>query len=211
MTETSPVISVNLPEREPFLSDKGKGKCHREGSVGPLLPGMQAAVLHPETGKPLGRNETGMLYLRGPNVFSRYQGAAPEELDNIKDGWIRTGDLARIDEAGFLFIEGRLSRFSKIGGEMVPHGAIEEWLTEKMGLRETEEHVLVVMGRTHPTKGEVLVLLSAVDIPLGEVRRLMQEAGFPNLWVPRELIRIEKIPVLPAGKLNLPACKQAIL
>jgi acyl-[acyl-carrier-protein]-phospholipid O-acyltransferase/long-chain-fatty-acid--[acyl-carrier-protein] ligase len=210
MTETSPVIAVNLPECSPFMEDKGAGRCYREGSVGQLLPGMQAAVLHPETGDPLGLDETGMLYLRGPNVFSRYQGEAGSDPDNVRNGWIRTGDLARIDKEGFLHIEGRLSRFSKIGGEMVPHGAIEEWLTETMGLREAEEHVLVVMSKKHPTKGEVLVILSAVDISLDEVRNLMQGAGFPNLWIPREWVKIDKIPVLPAGKLNLPACQRAI-
>lgn len=207
MTETSPVVGVNLPEEEPFLSLYGKELCRREGSVGRLFPGMQAAILNPETGEPLGFNETGMLYLRGPNVFKHYLGEVTQTEEVLQGGWLKTGDLARIDENGFLYIEGRLSRFSKIGGEMVPHGVIEETLMDKLGFQDSEERTLVVMGMTHPTKGETLVVASTVDLDMEQVRQLLQTAGFPNLWIPREWVRVEKIPVLLAGKLDLKNCQ----
>lgn len=210
MTETSPVVGVNLPEEEPFHSIYGSGRCRREGSVGQLFPGMQAAILNPESGEPLGFNETGMLYLRGPNVFKQYYGDYAQTEEVLQGGWLRTGDLARIDEDGFLYIEGRLSRFSKIGGEMVPHGVIEEALVEHLGFGENEERALAVMGIAHPTKGENLVILSSVDLQLDKVKEVLQVAGFPNLWIPREWIKTERIPVLLAGKLDLKNCQKLV-
>src|SRR5690606_7482025 len=137
------------------------------------FPGMQAAILNPETGVALGFNETGMLYLRGPNIFKHYLGEITQTEEVLQGGWLRTGDLARIDEDGFLYVEGRLTRFSKIGGEMVPHGVIEETLIDKLGYRESEERTLVVMGVSHPTKGETLVVASTVDLDLEKVRQVL--------------------------------------
>ncbi|MGB0343928.1 MAG: AMP-dependent synthetase, partial [Coraliomargarita sp.] len=115
------------------------------------------------------------------------------------------GDLARMDADGFLHIEGRLSRFSKIGGEMVPHGTIEETLIQALGLGESEVPLLVVSARADAAKGEALVLLSAVELEAETVREKLTAAGFGNLWIPREIVRVEAIPRLATGKLDLRA------
>ena len=94
---------------------------HRPGSVGKMAPGIAAEIRDPETGARLSLHEAGMLWLRGPNIFEGYLDDAERTAEVLQDGWLKTGDLGRFDEDGFLFIEGRLSRFSKIGGEMVPH------------------------------------------------------------------------------------------
>ena len=99
--------------------------------------------------------------------------------------WLKTGDIGRFDEDGFLYIEGRLSRFSKIGGEMVPHETIESKIVDLLGLSGRDERPLAVMGVQDEAKGEALVVLSAVDIDLAELRasftkQACQTCGFPN-------------------------------
>ena len=128
------------------------------------------------------------------------------------DGWYVTGDLGRFDEDGFLFIEGRLSRFSKIAGEMVPHGTVEQKLIEAFGLEQADGYPLVVMGVPDPGKGEQLVLLSASDaVTADSVKEKLAAAGVPNLWIPKLVVRVEKIPVLGTGKLDLKGCKDLAL
>ena len=112
-----------------------------------------------------------------------------------------------MDDDGFLFIEGRLSRFSKIGGEMVPHGTIEQALNEAFDLTESEVPLVAVSARPDAAKGEALVLLSAVELELEFVRQKLLDAGFGNLWIPREIVRVEAIPRLATGKLDLRAIK----
>src|SRR5258707_13697014 len=101
-----------------------------------------------------------MLWLKGPNVFEGYLKEPTRTAEVIKDGWFRTGDLARFDEDGFLFIEGRLSRFSKIGGEMVPHETIEAKIVEAFSLSSESERVLAVTGIPDEGKGEAVVGLT---------------------------------------------------
>ena len=93
--------------------------------------------------------------------------------------------IGRFDEDGFLYIEGRLSRFSKIGGEMVPHESIEQKIVDLLGLSGSETRPIAIIGVTDETKGEALVLLSAVDIDLAELREKLRELGVPNLWIPK--------------------------
>ena len=107
-----------------------------------------------------------------------------------------------------LYIEGRLSRFSKIGGEMVPHEAIEQKIIELLGLSGRHERPIAIVGVRDEAKGEALVLLSAVDIDIAELRKKLQEAGVPNLWIPKHLHRVEAIPVLASGKLDLKRCQE---
>ena len=121
----------------------------------------------------------------------------------MRDGWLKTGDVGRFDEDGFLYIEGRLSRFSKIGGEMVPHEAIEQKIIDVLELSGRDERPIAIVGVQDETKGEALVLLSAVDIDISELRKKLQEAGVPNLWIPKHIQRVETIPVLASGKLDL--------
>lgn len=203
LTETSPVVSVNAPDGAGQAGSVG----YRAGSVGQLLPGMTARIVDPESRLDLAPGATGLLLLRGPNIFEAYLDA-PEQTAAVKDGdWLITGDLARFDEAGFLYIEGRLSRFSKIGGEMVPHGTVEQVLVEAYGLLDAERPLLAVAGRPDAVKGESLVLLAAIDLELAEVRAKLEAAGLPNLWVPRTIQRVDVIPTLATGKLDLRAIK----
>src|SRR6202008_96488 len=98
------------------------------------------------TGRKLSLHESGMLWLRGPNIFERYLNDPQRSAEMLQDGWLKTGDLGRFDEDGFLFIEGRLSRFSKIGGEMVPHEAIETRIVDLLGLAGRDERPFAIMG-----------------------------------------------------------------
>jgi acyl-[acyl-carrier-protein]-phospholipid O-acyltransferase/long-chain-fatty-acid--[acyl-carrier-protein] ligase len=172
-----------------------------------MAPGIAAEIREPETDRKLSLHDTGMLWLRGPNIFEGYLGDPKRTAEVLRYGWFKTGDIGRFDEDGFLYIEGRLSRFSKIGGEMVPHEAIEQKIIAALGLDGQSERTIAITGVTDEAKGEALVLLSAVDVDLAQLRMKLQEAGVPNLWIPKKVCRIDSIPVLASGKLDLGKCR----
>jgi acyl-[acyl-carrier-protein]-phospholipid O-acyltransferase / long-chain-fatty-acid--[acyl-carrier-protein] ligase len=207
LTETAPVVSTNLPDPEPKKPGEHVQPSSRLGSVGRLAPGVAAEIREPETNAKLSLYDTGMLWLRGPNIFEGYLHDPKQTAEVLHDGWLKTGDIGRFDEDGFLYIEGRLSRFSKIGGEMVPHETIESKIVDLLGLSGRDERPLAIMGIQDEAKGEALVLLSAVDIDLAELRSKLHEAGVPNLWIPKQVQRVEAIPVLASGKLDLKKCQ----
>lgn len=210
LTETSPVVCANLPEKLTAAggSSSSGNPGFRKGSVGRLFLGQAARILDPDTREILPTTETGLLLLKGPNIFSGYLNDAERTAEVIQDGWFVTGDLARFDEDGFLFIEGRLSRFSKIAGEMVPHGTVEQALVEAFDLVDSEVPMLAIGSRPDDAKGEVLVLLSAIDIELSDVKKKLSTLGYSNLWMPKKVKRVEKIPTLATGKLDLRSIKQ---
>ena len=208
LTETAPVVSVNLPDPEPKKPGEHVQPSSRLGSVGRLAPGIAAEIREPETGRKLSLFDSGMLWLRGVNIFEGYLHDQERTAEVLCDGWLKTGDIGRFDEDGFLYIEGRLSRFSKIGGEMVPHEAIEHKIIDLLGLSGKDERPIAVIGVQDEAKGEALVLLSAIDINIGELREKMHEAGVPNLWIPKHVQRLEAIPVLASGKLDLKRCQE---
>src|SRR5438270_1150267 len=203
LTETAPVVSVNLPESTPSAAPTS-----RLGSVGRLAPGIAAEIREPETKRKLSLFETGMLWLRGPNIFEGYLNDPKRTFEVLYDGWLKTGDIARLDEDGCLYIAVRVSRFPTIGGEMVPHEAIDQKIIDLLEHSGRDERPLAVVGVQDEAKGEALVLLSAVDIDLAELRKKLQDTGFPNLWIPKHIQRIEAIPVLASGKLDLKKCQQ---
>ncbi|MEY2531090.1 MAG: acyl-[acyl-carrier-protein]-phospholipid O-acyltransferase [Verrucomicrobiota bacterium] len=207
LTETAPVVSVNLPEPTPKKGEQVQPSS-RLGSVGKMAPGIAAEIREPETDRKLSLHETGMLWLRGPNIFEGYLHDPERTAEVLRDGWFKTGDIARFDEDGFLYIEGRLSRFSKIGGEMVPHEALEQKILVALGLDDQSERLIAVMGVTDEAKGEAVVLLAALDVDLAQLRAKLNEAGVPNLWIPKKVCRIDSIPVLASGKLDLAKCKE---
>jgi acyl-[acyl-carrier-protein]-phospholipid O-acyltransferase/long-chain-fatty-acid--[acyl-carrier-protein] ligase len=211
LTETAPVVSVNLPDPEPAKPGEQVQPSSRVGSVGRLAPGIAAEIREPETGQELSLFETGMLWLRGVNIFEGYLDDLQRTAEVLCDGWLKTGDIGRFDEDGFLYIEGRLSRFSKIGGEMVPHEAIEHKIVAVLGLSGRDERCIAIIGVQDESKGEALVLLSAVDIDLAELRSKLHEAGVPNLWIPKQIQRIDAIPVLASGKLDLKKCQEVAI
>ena len=211
LTETAPVVSVNLPDPSPSHPNDTIQPASRPGSVGKLLPGQAAQIRDPETDAILASTELGMLWLKGSNIFQGYLNESERTAQVLKEGWFKTGDLARIDEDGFLHIEGRLSRFSKIGGEMVPHETVETTINKEFGLESEEERAVAVVGIPDEAKGEALVLLAARDIKSEILREKLLAAGLPSLWIPKRIKRVEQIPVLGSGKLDLGRCKELAL
>src|SRR5436853_1863425 len=208
LTETAPVVSVNLPEPKPRNPGDEVQPSSRLGSVGKMAPGISAEIREPETDAKLSLHDTGMVWFRGVNIFEGYLGDEKRTADVLRGGWLKTGDIGRFDEDGFLYIEGRLSRFSKIGGEMVPHEAIEQKIIDLLGFAGRDERVMAIMGVQDQAKGEALVLLAAVDVDLSQLRDKLRDAGVPNLWIPKKICRVEAIPVLASGKLDLRKCQE---
>jgi acyl-[acyl-carrier-protein]-phospholipid O-acyltransferase/long-chain-fatty-acid--[acyl-carrier-protein] ligase len=199
-TELSPVVSTNINDfRAPGFRQQGQ----KPGSIGQPLPGMAVSVRRAEDGAPLPPGESGLLWVRGANVMQGYLGMKEKTAEVLQDGWYNTGDMAYMDEDGFVFITGRLSRFSKIGGEMVPHVAIEDKLHEVLGLNDPS---LVVTAVPDENKGERLIVLHTLnDDKLAGFAEKLAAAGLPNLWIPRRenFRKIEALPVLGTGKLDL--------
>ncbi len=208
LTEASPVVSTNLPDPAPSRPGDTIQPSSRPGSVGKLLPGEAAQIRDPDTDELLPPDQLGMLWLKGPNIFEGYLNEPEQTAAVLRDGWFKTGDLGRMDEDGFLYIEGRLSRFSKIAGEMVPHETIESKIIQAFGFKSEEERVIAVIGLPDDTKGEALVLLTARDLPQNKLREALLADGLPTLWIPRTIKRVDKIPILGSGKLDLGKCKE---
>ncbi|HEY1785177.1 MAG TPA: AMP-binding protein, partial [Pirellulales bacterium] len=205
-TELSPLVSVNVPPSRARQAGQGL----KEGSVGRPVPEVTVKVLDPESGTEMPVDQPGMLWVKGPNVMKGYLDQPQLTAEVIRDGWYKTGDLAKVDAEGFITITGRQSRFSKIGGEMVPHGRVEEILQEWLG--GEEQHLAVaVTAVPDERKGERLLVLhtKSEKTPEEMVRRLT-EAGLPNLWIPSadSFFEVEAIPILGTGKLDLQAVKR---
>jgi acyl-[acyl-carrier-protein]-phospholipid O-acyltransferase/long-chain-fatty-acid--[acyl-carrier-protein] ligase len=204
-TECAPAIAVNAPDyRAPGFYQAGS----RKGTVGQPLPGVSVRIVDPDTYAPLPPDTPGLLLVRGPNVMRGYIGRDDLTAAAVHEGWYVTGDLAVMDEDGFLRITDRVSRFSKIGGEMVPHGRVEEALHEAAG---ATEQTFAVAGVPDERKGERLVVLTTLDpADVPPVLERLATMGLPNLWLPKRdaFVRVEKLPVLGTGKLDLRAVKR---
>jgi len=152
-----------------------------------------------------------MLLVKGPNVMKGYLGKPEKTAEVLRDGWYTTGDVAMMEEDGFLTITDRLSRFSKIGGEMVPHIKIEEQLHELAGVAE---QCFAVTGVPDGKKGERLVVLHTLDSEaLQATLEKLSQAGLPNLWMPRptQFFLVEELPFLGTGKLDLRRIREIAL
>jgi len=152
-----------------------------------------------------------MLWVKGANIFEGYLNEPQRTAEVLVDGWFKTGDLARFDEDGFLYIEGRVARFSKIGGEMVPHETLEVKIRDALGGGGEETRSLCIIGIPDSTKGEAIVLLTTLDIDLPVLRSALLAMGVPALWIPKIVKRLPAIPVLASGKLDLQACKNVVM
>ncbi|BCX48063.1 hypothetical protein HAHE_19710 [Haloferula helveola] len=197
-TECSPGVALNGPG------------ASREGSIGRVIRDIEARIVNPANGEDLPDGEAGLLTVRGPNVMRGYLGMQEKTDEVLKDGWYDTGDIVRRDEDGFLWIEGRLSRFSKIGGEMVPHGNVEETLNDLAG---GGDRVFLVVGAPDDQKGERLVVLhTASDDLLREVLEKLADSPLPNLWKPKagNFVRVDEIPLLGSGKVDLKAAQAMV-
>lgn len=211
LTETTPAANINQhhPAITTSTSEHQLGK--KTGAVGRLMPGMTARILDPDTHAELPMHATGMVWLRGANVFGGYLKDPEKTAAALRGDWFMTGDLGWFDDDGFLYIEGRLSRFSKIGGEMVPHGTIEAKIIEVFDWDQNEAPTLAITGVPDPVKGEAVVLLTTIEVTTEDLRAKLLDAGLPNLWVPRIVRRVDKIPVLGTGKLDLKSCRELAL
>jgi acyl-[acyl-carrier-protein]-phospholipid O-acyltransferase / long-chain-fatty-acid--[acyl-carrier-protein] ligase len=201
LAEASPVVSFDLP-----MPARGAGADTiqhgpRECSAGRLPPGLALRLLDPEPLAERPGAQRGLFALRCGNVVVGYPvGQAPQKF---RDGWHITGDLVRIDEEGFLFLEGRSSRFSKIGGEMVSHAAVEQDIVLALPSEGVQD---CVIGVPCPDKGEELVLLTTRSLSRETLRRSLASDAVPNLWMPRIVIQVAQVPALASGKLDLAAC-----
>ncbi|PYL99190.1 MAG: AMP-dependent synthetase [Verrucomicrobia bacterium] len=207
LTETAPVVSVNLPDPIPEHPDVTVQLLYRLGSVGKMAAGIAAEIRNPETDEKLSIYDSGMLWLRGPNIFEGYLKDPKRTAEVLHNGWLKTGDIGRLDEDGFLYIEGRLSRFSKIGGEMVPHEVVEQKIITALGLEGSERRI-AICGVPDEAKGEALLLLTADPIEMDKLRAALNEAGVPNLWIPKRSVVVENIPLLASGKLDITRCQE---
>ncbi len=198
-TELSPIVSFSLPD---YQARGIRQVSHKAGTIGRPLPGVAVQIRHPETGRPVGPNESGLLFVKGPNVMKGYWQREDLTREVIQDGWYATGDMASLDEDGFLSITGRISRFSKIAGEMVPHLKIEEKMQEILNL---SEQACVVTSKPDDKKGERLAVVCLPKIDVRGLVRALKRAGLPNLWIPAEedFVKVPAIPLLGTGKVDL--------
>ncbi len=133
----------------------------------------------------------------------------PEKTDEVlRDGWYNTGDIAAMDEDGFIRITDRLTRFSKIGGEMVPHIKVEDKLHEIVG---ATEQVFAVTSVPDERKGERLIVLHTLpEEKLQECLAQLGKSDLPPLWKPRpdQFVHVESLPYLGTGKIDLRRLKE---
>ena len=204
-TECSPAVAVNTHD---FRSAGFRQVGGKRGKIGHPLSGVSVRIVDPDTHAPLPMGQPGLMLVRGPNVMQGYLGKPEKTSEVLRDGWYTTGDIAAFDEDGFLQITDRLSRFSKIGGEMVPHIKIEERLHELAG---STEQTFVVAGVPDEKKGERLVVLHKLaDGQLQTCLEKLSQTDLPNLWKPRadQFFHVESFPMLGTGKLDLRKVKE---
>jgi acyl-[acyl-carrier-protein]-phospholipid O-acyltransferase/long-chain-fatty-acid--[acyl-carrier-protein] ligase len=204
-TECAPVVSVNVPDlKSPGFYSMGT----KHGTIGRPVPGVSVQVIDTETHRPVPPGVAGLLLVKGPNIMQGYLGLERKTSEVLRDGWYETGDIAALDEDGFITITDRLARFSKIGGEMVPHNKVEEILHEILGLTD---HSLAVASVPDEQKGERLIVLHCLSDD--QVKKLiagMAGSDLPNLWRPRanSFYHIDAIPVMATGKMDIKTVKK---
>jgi acyl-[acyl-carrier-protein]-phospholipid O-acyltransferase/long-chain-fatty-acid--[acyl-carrier-protein] ligase len=212
-TEVSPAAVISHPD---VVVDGFRQSFQRAGSIGQALPGVVGRIVHPETNEPLPFGEEGLLEIHGPNVMRGYLDRPDLTAKVVRGGWYATGDVGKIDADGFVWLTGRLSRFAKCGGEMVPLEQVEEILHD---ILSTSERVCGVTCVPDESRGERLLVLyvaSQLEQYNLEVRVWVQQLvirGLPKLWVPseRDFIPVPEIPVLGSGKMDLKRLKDLAL
>jgi acyl-[acyl-carrier-protein]-phospholipid O-acyltransferase/long-chain-fatty-acid--[acyl-carrier-protein] ligase len=203
-TEMGPVVAVNTSDVE---HGAVKQTGHKPGTVGHPIPGVVAKVLDIDNGEVLPPEREGMLLVKGPGRMLGYLGNPEKTAEVLRDGWYVTGDVAALDDEGFIRITDRLARFSKIGGEMVPHAKVEELLA---GLPGVESCVVTAVADAQ--KGERLVALYTSDNSAApaDLWQRLSTSDLPRLWLPKaqNLYCVESLPLLATGKLDLRRAKQ---
>jgi acyl-[acyl-carrier-protein]-phospholipid O-acyltransferase/long-chain-fatty-acid--[acyl-carrier-protein] ligase len=212
-TELSPVVCINkcdLPVPNGFIAG------NLSGSIGQIIPGVSVRIVNQDTHETLPPNQEGMVLVTGLNVMKGYLDDPEKTSESIKDGWYITGDMGKINVEQFVTLTGRLSRFAKIGGEMVPLERLEDELHEVI---ESSERVCAVTCIPDPTRGEKIIVFyisQAVEnlgIDLKTWLKKLSARGLPNLWIPseRDFHPVNEIAVLGSGKLDLASLKTKAL
>jgi acyl-[acyl-carrier-protein]-phospholipid O-acyltransferase/long-chain-fatty-acid--[acyl-carrier-protein] ligase len=184
---------------------------NKEGSVGHPIPSVAAKIVSLQTRESLVAGKEGLLLIKGPNVMLGYLNMKDKADEVLKDGWYDTGDIAKIDADGFITITDRLSRFSKIAGEMVPHVGVEEVFLNALG---TTEQFVAVTAVPDDKKGEELIVFYLPQAGTAEnLHEIITKSSLPNLWKPRRdnYIKIESMPTLGSGKLDVAKLKEIAL
>jgi acyl-[acyl-carrier-protein]-phospholipid O-acyltransferase/long-chain-fatty-acid--[acyl-carrier-protein] ligase len=204
-TELSPLACVNVPDVERY------GRIiqgTKPGSIGQPIPGVAVRIRNPETGESISQGEEGVMWIRGPNVMIGYLHNPEATREVLRDGWYNTRDVAYIDSDGFITITDRLARFSKIGGEMVPHVAIEDVLMEGL---DTHKRVVAVTAVPDEKRGERLIVLYTAESGGAEkLQQILHGSDLPNLWrpSPKSFHEVADLPELATGKLDLGAVRK---
>ena len=201
-TEMSPVVAVNAPN---FEAGKYTQVGTKPGTVGHPLPGVAAKIVDPVTFQALPPNREGLLLVKGSNRMLGYLNQPERTAEVFSNGWYITGDIALIDDEGFIRITDRLSRFSKIAGEMVPHIRIEEAMGSVLG-----DSPCAVTAVPDEDRGERLVgLYTQPETTPSELWQRLSETDLPRLWLPKRenLYQVESLPLLGTGKLDLRGLK----
>jgi long-chain-fatty-acid--[acyl-carrier-protein] ligase len=197
ITECAPILSANPVERQ------------KMNSVGRFIPGIEPLILNLETGEQAPTGQSGMIYVRGKNVFHGYLGEEPinpfEEINGKT--YYKTGDLGYMDEDGYLFITGRLKRFIKISGEMISLPFIEKILLEKYA--DPEKQVLAVEGSDKLTPAQI-VLFTILPLNLDEINDYLLNNGVAPIAKIKRIIEIDEIPVLGTGKTDYKVLQKMI-
>jgi len=203
-SELSPVAMINLPDIREATRDQIGNK---PGTVGHPIPGVAVKVVDPDTRKELPLGTMGLLLVKGPNVMKGYLDLPEKTAEVVWDGWYATGDLATLDKDGFVTLHDRISRFSKVAGEMVPHGAVEDAVQRVLGEIDL---VCAVSSVPDDRKGERIVVLHTKELDAKAVVKMLSEVGLPNLWIPRseDFFLVQNIPILGSGKLDLQGIKK---
>jgi acyl-[acyl-carrier-protein]-phospholipid O-acyltransferase/long-chain-fatty-acid--[acyl-carrier-protein] ligase len=206
-TEMSPVVAVNVPDVE---DGRVRQVGTRVGSVGHPLPGVAAMIVDPVTGAGPLFGKEGLLLVKGPNRMLGYLDDPDRTAEVLRNGWYVTGDIATIDEAGFIRITDRLSRFSKIAGEMVPHMRVEDQIQALVN----EQCSAAVTSVPDEAKGERLVAFyTDPEMTPQQLWERLCQTDLPRLWLPkREDLRFtQSIPTLGTGKVDLRGVRQLAL
>jgi malonyl-CoA/methylmalonyl-CoA synthetase len=188
MTET------NMSTSNPFAGER------RAGSVGFPLPGVTLKIVEPDTGEPVQKGDIGMIEVRGPNVFHGYWNMPEKTAEELRsDGFLITGDLARMDEDGYITIVGRGKDLIISGGFNIYPKELEMILDDQVGVLES-----AVIAVPHADMGEAALAIlvrkeSGPDID--QIKTLMTRdvARFKH---PRDYIVVDELPRNTMGKVQ---------
>ncbi len=193
-TETSPVISANPRE------------ANKPGSIGRPIPGTQVRIVNYDTGEECAVEETGKIMVKGDGVMQGYLNDVEESSLRLKGGWYDTGDLGYMDEDGYLWHQGRLKRFVKIGGEMVSLVNVEETLNEMTPV----EIECCAVELPDSKRGSKIVAVTTCAVDEQEtLRKLATE--LPNLALPKKFVVVPEFPRMGSGKTDFRSLTRIVI